>query len=447
MKKMTLLLVALFITYMGFTGQVSANQNAQYRNGNEFPSADVMEFFSTNPSVTAWKISYEQADFLIFTSHKHMVQSVINGNSSDFRSPEPFKIYFGDILKNGVLVPFIGGASYLQDRKEYYTGISRSNFGVLRSITQVTNYDYGVGYSDWLEDYGFENVTDTTFDFYFKEPQSEIIDSYMVYVYESPFRTADETKLVEKFRLSYNGDKQRIFRQDGLKPDTWYTVSVHTVRGNWENQPSYNAVRSTKTFSTGSPRLQLQIGGKTVLWQASNYLQEFGEITLQQQKYTNIIVSVNSHEVYNGSASDIKIPIEKYTQHLRSGKQNELKVVAARSPTQNDTFMASIVKIGEYIPAPNEPGIPGVAPEFPQPPENPLDIPGTIKWGFDVIKYMWDTIAYFFSQLSTTISNSIAGATSFFAVITAFFSWLPPQVNAVLLSAIIVSIVARIFGR
>lgn len=95
-------------------------------------------------------------------------------------------------------------------------------------------------------------------------------------------------------------------------------------------------------------------------------------------------------------------------------------------------------------------GSPTDAPELPTPPQAPdnaWDVGGWLKYITDWIIFVYDIVIYMFRFFGTKIGQLVEGTEGFTLILASFFSFLPPEITALLTLGIVVVILLRIFGR
>lgn len=115
-------------------------------------------------------------------------------------------------------------------------------------------------------------------------------------------------------------------------------------------------------------------------------------------------------------------------------------------PTVQGYFDVKVVYDNSQIPDPDGGGS-GDMPKAPSPPDQNWDVVGWLKYLFDWITYVFQIIVYMLKRLGNMIADGFGAVTGLGDALTAYFSWLPPEVIAVMVMGLIAAILTGLIRR
>lgn len=114
-------------------------------------------------------------------------------------------------------------------------------------------------------------------------------------------------------------------------------------------------------------------------------------------------------------------------------------------PTVKSYIDVKVVDTNSQLPPlnPDDDGLP----EMPKPPDDNWDVVGWLKYLLDWVLYIFQIFAYVLRRIGTAISEGFGAVTGLTGALTAYFSWLPPEVVTLIIMGVCAAIITAIVKR
>jgi len=160
--------------------------------------------------------------------------------------------------------------------------------------------------------------------------------------------------------------------------------------------------------------------------------------------WTEMIPAENRDSQY----SEFRISKQYFEDFMRGKEHTYFYVIA--TPSEFGQGQGTFIFDIRYLFDPNSPDSTGFTPgqrPTPEPPDNPWDMVGWLKYIADWIVYLADGFIYVLQQVSQSIYNVFGNAKGFFTMLTNYFSFLPTPVVSLLVVGLALSLLAGLLRK